>query len=153
MSHKNLAKVIIDPGRARFSTNERRFVRRKERARTRRMCRRLTKGEDWSEAEVYEFNTRFTDWDGIAFGDRLNPLIRYLEKQIGRPWNKTYAELKARFDERKLCNWHLMEHVRGMVVFDIETYFDRWYASYEVLYVDRNGILRMAKKGVRRAHS
>jgi hypothetical protein len=31
-----------------------------------------------------------------ALNENLNPLKRYLHAQVGRPWNKVYAEIAAR---------------------------------------------------------
>jgi hypothetical protein len=45
-----------------------------------------------------------------AFSDRLGPLRRYLETQIGRPWNKIEGEFRKALDTRTVIGRHLWDH-------------------------------------------
>lgn len=45
------------------------------------------------------------------FGDHLNPLRRWLETQVGRPWNKVYSELCEKCDQRSFTKEHVHLHV------------------------------------------
>ena len=49
------------------------------------------------------------------FSDCLGPLVSFLEKRAGRPWNKVYSEICARLDLRSTVQRHLLEHVRDFV--------------------------------------
>lgn len=57
---------------------------------------------------------------------RLNyaPLHRYLDSQIGKPWDKVYADICRIFDARKPENRHVLDHLQwriqttGLVVKD-----------------------------------
>lgn len=54
-------------------------------------------------------------WDAKEFTDVLNPLRRYLRKQVGRPWNAVYSELARTLDRRSLTGLHIWDHVRQEV--------------------------------------
>ena len=54
--------------------------------------------------------------------DLLGPLRRYLQSNLGRPWNKVHAEIRAVADVRSLRGYHLLQHVA-------------WF-------VEKNGVLR-----------
>jgi hypothetical protein len=50
-----------------------------------------------------------------TFRDHLKPLRRYLEKQVGRPWNKVFSEMMTgrRFDST--IHRHLVTHIEDFV--------------------------------------
>lgn len=50
-----------------------------------------------------------------GFGENLNPLYRYLSKQIHRPWAKVYSELSAHIDRRNTVQEHLFQHIDDRV--------------------------------------
>jgi hypothetical protein len=50
------------------------------------------------------------------FNDHIAPLERFLAKQVGRPWDKVYGEIRERIKPGHLLQEHLMEHVWGMVM-------------------------------------
>jgi len=52
------------------------------------------------------------------FSDLLSPLRRFLRKNVGRPWDKVYSEMKERLDDRKVTGRHVFEHVD----MDVETH-------------------------------
>jgi hypothetical protein len=85
------------------------------------------------------------------FSDLLGPLLRFLRKNVGRPWNTVYSEMKEILDDRKVTGRHIFEHVE----MEVEThaligddgelyklgYGGRQRPIYE-FYVDpRNGLL------------
>src|SRR5262245_46473977 len=45
------------------------------------------------------------------FSDLLGPLLRFLRKNVGRPWNLVYSEMKEFLDDRKVTGRHVFEHV------------------------------------------
>src|SRR5262245_6915882 len=45
------------------------------------------------------------------FSDLLGPLRRFLRKNVGRPWNLVYSEMKEILDDRKVTGRHVFEHV------------------------------------------
>lgn len=69
------------------------------------------------------YNPRF--YQRKDFGENLSPLYRWLNKQVGRPWNKVFQELNQNFDRRKVINNHIFEHVEGFVTQGTHLFFDQ----------------------------
>jgi hypothetical protein len=97
------------------------------------------------------------------FTDVLNPLERFLQKNIGRPWDKVYSELRSGLDVRKVTGLHIFQHLEQMV--DLSCFEDedgrvcsynrfRWmvygYLEVEGLYVHpRTRLLQFAPRANR----
>lgn len=47
--------------------------------------------------------------------DLLGPLTRFLQKNIGRPWNEVYSEICATLDRREITGHHLISHLKDEV--------------------------------------
>lgn len=45
------------------------------------------------------------------FSENLAPLRRYLEAQVGRPWNKVYAEIRSRVNADTAVQYHILQHL------------------------------------------
>jgi hypothetical protein len=67
-------------------------------------------------------------WECKWLSDVLRPLQGYLRKNLGRPWDKVYGELRQGLDVRKVTGMHIFDHVKGMVATDC--------------YVDEKGAVR-----------
>ena len=92
--------------------------------------------------------------------ENLNPLRRWLERQVDRPWDKVYSELCAGIDVRSTVQQHIRQHVEDFVAVTVlvidgelfvpgysgpEPLVGRWGGPR--LYVDpRTGILRRNRK-------
>lgn len=50
--------------------------------------------------------------EGKDFSDKLGPLRRYLRKQVGRPWDAIYSDLRAHLDFRSVAGLHIWDHVK-----------------------------------------
>jgi hypothetical protein len=50
--------------------------------------------------------------------ENLAPLKRYLEKQVNRPWDKVYSEIRAAIDARSTVKQHVLQHVSDFVAID-----------------------------------
>lgn len=82
----------------------------------------------------------FADGGGVArgrrdkeFTDLLNPLRRFLDKNVGRPWNKVYSEICEVADRRSLAGWHLLDHAKYYVAQNC------WFENGKVLTISRWG--------------
>lgn len=47
--------------------------------------------------------------------ENLKPLVRYLVKQVGRPWDKVYSEMAAHIRLDNVVQRHVMVHVWELV--------------------------------------
>lgn len=50
-----------------------------------------------------------------ALNENLAPLRRFLESQVGRPWNKVYSEICETIDTRSTVKQHILQHVEDFV--------------------------------------
>lgn len=100
-------------------------------------------------------------WDSKEFSDRIGPLKRFLQSQIGRHWDKIYSELAQTLDKRSLTGRHIWSHVwdyveRDCVIGDDqkvyriyckESHFGKQNEVYKPLYVHpKTGVLCEVKK-------
>jgi hypothetical protein len=71
-------------------------------------------------------------WSCKWLTDVLRPLEGYLRKNLGRPWDKVYGELRRGLDVRKITGMHIFDHVKWMVATEC--------------YVDEKGTVRQVVK-------
>jgi hypothetical protein len=96
------------------------------------------------------------------FTNVLGPLYGYLLKQVGRPWDKVYSEIRKQLKPTSMQNIHILGHIDDIVETNVimkgkvpcHAEGGRFYGDpigsfsrrYETLYVDPNtGILRRLK--------
>jgi hypothetical protein len=83
-----------------------------------------------------------------VLNENLNPLRRFLERQVGRPWDKVYSEIAARLRPDSTVQHHVLHHLEDFVAIKprrISCHYrkGRDVLWYEPLYVDpRDGILK-----------
>jgi tRNA-splicing ligase RtcB len=94
------------------------------------------------------------------FSENLQPLYRFLDAQVGRPWDKVYSEIRARIDADNAVQFHILQHLYDRVARHVRErddgqiwvvddhgqeyrIHDRWH--HRLLFVcPRTGILRRA---------
>lgn len=145
MATKNLSRTIIEGGRYNFEKMERKRSIRAERRQAKDFCQKALQDEEADNLiEAYGGKTSYH-----AQRDKLQPLQRFLEKNVGRGWNNVYSELKGRFDERNIKGYHLLnDHIRENVDgaggkfqgCPIDPSDGVW--GYKAFYIDNNRILR-----------
>jgi hypothetical protein len=55
----------------------------------------------------------------LRLNENLSPLRRYLHAQVGRPWNKVFAEICAQIDRRHTVQQHIHQHIRQFIAVDV----------------------------------
>lgn len=55
------------------------------------------------------------NWGGKVLNENLAPLRRYLERQVGRHWNKVYAEISAHLRVTNAVQQHVRDHLLHFV--------------------------------------
>ena len=80
--------------------------------------------------------------DRKQLNENLAPLRRYLESQVGRPWNKVYAEIAMRLRVDNTVQQHVRDHLRDFVAITPRRQIHDWRASmcgglwWQPLYVN-----------------
>ena len=72
--------------------------------------------------------------DYKQFSDLINPLYRYLEKQVGRPWDEVWSDICKVLKGNSTQAQHIKQHVKDAIKYSRE------------VTVDDAGILRRAPK-------
>jgi hypothetical protein len=56
-------------------------------------------------------------WQGgsKALNEHLGPLRRYLDSQVGRPWDKVFSEICSHINRNSAVQDHVRDHVEGYV--------------------------------------
>lgn len=57
----------------------------------------------WKKGELKQLN------------ENLSPFYRYLCKQVGRPWNDVYSEIRERINARSAVQLHILQHLEQYV--------------------------------------
>jgi hypothetical protein len=122
MATKNLARTVVEGGRAGYSKLDRKLRNRRE--------RRLR-----FDLEGELCHGRPSGGGYRGFADCLSPLERWVGSHVGRGWSRVYHEFCQRFDERTMKGWHLRDHLLGMVGLGRFG----WHGTF---FVDVRGILR-----------
>jgi hypothetical protein len=109
------------------------------------------KFRDQSDAAFLPMKAGYRDLKSL--NENLRPLARYLQRHVGRPWDKVYSEMRAVIDSRNAVQRHILEHldqyvavhtrtVNGVLI-DLGRQFFGLRRLCQPLYVDpRTGLLR-----------
>lgn len=75
----------------------------------------VAKDDEYSNLSNKESMRRPYGYERKQFNDYLNPLYRWLDKQVGRPWDKVQSDLHQMLDSRKTTDQHVWDHVKREV--------------------------------------
>ena len=100
----DMAKVIVERPR------KRRWAWNKPKGLQRRLNRLLGEGPPIREG----MKARWQKHTKI-FNEHLGPLRRYLDSQVGRPWDKVFAEISPHINRNSVVQDHVRDHVDGYV--------------------------------------
>src|SRR4051794_20976984 len=80
-------------------------------------------------------------WGSKDLNENLSPLRRFLEKSVGRNWNKVHSEIREQVDHRRTIGFHVLQHLNQMV------HVTPGDVGYGDLFVDpKTGILRKRQR-------
>ena len=69
--------------------------------------------------------------------ENLAPLRRYLEKQVGRPWDKVYSEIAAHLRADNAVQQHVRDHLRDFVAITPRRGIVHWATTRSGLWRQR----------------
>jgi hypothetical protein len=78
------------------------------------------------------------------FSDNLSPLIRCIDKQVGRSWNKVFSEMSLELNLASPVQYHLRLHIDELVKTRLGQDAGRSFLWFR-FYVDEKGILRRTR--------
>jgi hypothetical protein len=137
MATKNLARTVIEGGRITYYKMDVHRESRTERVKTRASLRAAMKDVESHDEKPTPKRRPVRP----EFGDKVRPLYRYLDSRVGKNWDKTYAEIRRRFDTRTTPGRHVVENhlLSGILLPGQEPKAKYDYHHY---FVDKVGILR-----------
>lgn len=165
MSTKNLARTVIEGGRYNGNKWDRRYSSAEERIRANAYCKRVAHDPELADEEDIDDRQPI----GKGFTDKLAPMYRWLDAQVGRLWGDVRSEVFEKFDTRTTAGRHItFDHLLREVV-DTESGFNEYghivdpnipkedgqgrpsyFYRYNDYYVDQGGFLRKTYKHSRR---
>lgn len=96
----DMAKVLVERPRAggRWHTNEKKLFR-------------------YEKDENYPLHLGMKKlWaDRKELSDNLNPLYKFLEKSVGKPWDSVYSDISKNLDRSTVSGFHVWSHVKSYV--------------------------------------
>lgn len=99
---------------------------------------------DWDDLPTQEGLRRAQSLRGDrkTLNENLAPLRRYLESQVGRPWDKVYSEIAAHLRADSAVQQHVRDHLRDFVAVKARRVNHGWRSVrgrtlwWQPLYVD-----------------
>lgn len=79
--------------------------------------------------------------NGKGFNPNIRPLERFLDKNVGKPWDAVYSHLCSMADSRSHAGYMLREMIGWLV--DKKIYNRYWHRGY---VVDEKGVLRKVER-------
>lgn len=163
MSTKRLSKTVIEGGRRGHNKWDRRLSHNEERVAVRVYCKQVALDPELAEEQPEETLRPVMK----EFTDKLSPMYRWLDAQVGRLWSEVRSEVFTKFDTRTTAGRHItFDHLLRSVV-DTESGFDKYgnlidpsipkeeggkrnHWSFADYYVDQSGILCKGRPRARR---
>lgn len=137
MSTKDISKTPIEGGRTYHSKIKRRESSQHERRQVHTSICASHMDPDFFDNKFLPERKKVSK----NFFDKLNPVERWMDKRIGKPWNKTYCLLKTKFDSRTTAGHHIVyDHIIQDVWISLD--HSNKIVKYYRYYVDSYGVLR-----------
>lgn len=153
MATKDLGRTPLEAGNTTEYHETRREVRRQSRHEAKAFCRNAARDPEFRDAMpapvAPEHRRPGACWPSDMHADAIGPVKRWIHRQVSRPWDDVYSEIRNRFDVRTLAGRHIVEqHLLQYVDLDGSSLH-----QLRDLYVDGDGVLRERDTGYRRFRS
>jgi len=119
--------------------------------------RKMREGRHEELSSYSSMKPKSRSWDDRKqLNEYLTPLVRYLKKNCGRPWDKVYSEICKNMDRRGVVQDHIFQHLfdyveRNPTFKDGKPHSTGYGGIYPIykngwtFYVDENGLLKEPK--------
>lgn len=113
MATKNLARTVIEGGRHNGNKYERRKSNKEQRATERAYLSKVKLDPENFEEDFLEERQHVYK----GFSDKLGPMYRWIDAQVGRPWDEVRKEIFEKFDTSTTAGRHItFDHLLRSVV-------------------------------------
>lgn len=113
---KDMPKLLCEDGRRNGGPGAKKYKRRQRR----RLKRQLQKDPESAPKRGSMSGQRVAGWNFKELNETLNPLARFLESRVGRPWDEVYSEIRAGLNLNSAVQLHIMQHLWQYVNRDIK---------------------------------
>jgi hypothetical protein len=138
MSSKRLKKTVIEGGRSSYNKYERRESSKNLRAKNRDHNNKVKKLLDTEEAPPAPKRKPVRK----DFRDKLSPVHRWVDKQVGKSWDKVFSDICKKYDTRNLASRHIIyDHILSDIHGTGFRQFSFLKPEYYRWYIDDDGIL------------
>ena len=73
---------------------------------------------------------KYPNWDNKQLNEFLNPLWRFLNSRVGKPWDKVYSEIRKENSGRSAVGAHIYQHLFDFVVINPQMIDNKPHQSY-----------------------
>jgi hypothetical protein len=121
-----MSKVLVE--RPRVGGEGKKHVRHNRRD-TKQNLRNASKDEDvdvWSFHSMKRLHTSTPGSydDRKQLNENLNPLYRYLNKQVGRKWDEVYSEIMSNLNLNNAVQYHVWQHLIHFGIVETRTWIE-----------------------------
>lgn len=94
------------------------------------------------EEEDYEGGRAKSSRTEKVLNENLNPLLNFLQRSVGRPWDKVYSEIRENLNLNKSIDYHVIQHLFNYVELNVDMiggvpYHRHGYVYQGILKVDQ----------------
>jgi len=113
MSSKRLDKTVIEGGRIKSNKWDRRYSSKNERIKNKQYLHEVVRDLEHAE-EIMEPERKKVYKE---FSDKLSPMYRWIESQLGRPWKEVHSEIFKKFNSDTTAGRHILfDHLLESIV-------------------------------------
>ena len=123
----DFSKILVERPRVGGEGKKHTRRNRRETKQTLRDASTDTDVDVWSFHSMKRLHTSTPNsWDDKKqLNENLNPLYRYLDKQVGRKWDDVYSEIMANINLNNAVQFHVWQHLIDLGMVETKTWIER----------------------------
>ncbi len=133
MATRDLSQTVTEGGRREYNKFERRKFTRQERHETKALLREIRNNPLLLENSIAPLRQK----EPIDQADKLGPMWRWLDSQVGKEWNKIYSAIRHEFDTRTTPGRHIVfDHLLSTILFPDMSESERFFKTHTIKPAD-----------------